>query len=584
MNLSDSKQRQLRRRSVLISVVLNTIVLAVAMIFSNMEFGTNDDRDISNLLADVYGTGYGHYITFVNVILCKALSCIYWITGNATNWYVLFSVVGSYLSMVAICYLLIYRSRSLPFGTAISVIVVGLLYESHYITFQFTQNAALITLAGVLLLTDVVLSGWGKGSLIQSAAGVVLAVLGSMIRFQSIYFTFPYLIMFVGYEMVFVKKPEGFQAWFKSRWKALTGVAVCVVLVLGARGVHNYVYQSNPVLKEFYEVNLLRVELLDYGFPSYQENAEAIEALGLTEEDIILFENQCFLDSDVFSREVLEALVEMKSEQASSYSMENLKLSSVWNVLRTVRSNMSENLVWQAMIVACIVFLLSTKRKRWLVALGCTVAPLVMIWYFVSVNRMPYRIWYSIVAPAVVCLFYLCAVGFVSPERENADKRKKISGAVTTGMVGILCAATVFSVGARAYEDDSVKITDTYERVLILAQQYPDKVVLLDRPTISGLTYNSTITPMTCLSAGSHHNICYQGGWICWTPANLSALSNYGTDNIYRAIGEGMEVILVDERTPEMKLSFIQRHYNPDVCMETIGAIGSIGIYRLYIP
>lgn len=584
MNLSPNNDRQRQRWSLCLSIAINTVILAVALIFSNMEFGTNDDRDISNLLADVNGTGCGYYITFVNIILCRALSFLYQITNNITNWYVLLSVVLSYLSLVSIGYLLIYRSPNLLLGSALCLITSGLLYESHYITFQFTHNAALISLAGILSLTDVTLHGCEKGSLLQSLLGILLTLFGSMIRFQSIYFTLPYLIMFIGYELVFLKKEEGFMLWIRCRWKALVSISVCIVLVFAARGVHNYVYQSDPMLKEFYEVNLLRAELLDYGFPSYEENVEEIQSLGLTEEDFTMFSKQSFLDQDVFSREVLEALVEMKSEQSSSYSLLNLKLSSVLDVLRTVKADMKENLFWQLLGVAFLIFLLCSKHRRWLVALGCGAAPLAMMWYFISVSRMPYRIWYSIIAPAVVSMVYLSAVSFRPIHGKFSRVKFHISEFLANTAITLMCIAILFSVVSRLIEDDSVKITDTYENVLALADQYPDTMILLDRPTISGLTYNSTITPMTCLARGSHDNICYQGGWICWTPGNLSVLSNFNTDNIYRSIGEGLEVILVDARTPELKLSFIQRHYNPSVSTELIGVIDGINVYRLYIP
>ena len=156
-----------------------------------------------------------------------------------------------------------------------------------------------------------------------------------------------------------------------------------------------------------------------------------------------------------------------------------------------------------------------------------------------------------------------------------------------------LCAlALVFAVtlvGVSVYQraaiDDSELISDTYEEILDLAAEYPTKLILLDRPTVSALTYRSTITPMTVLESGSHSNICYQGGWICWTPGNLSVLDNFGVTNVYKAIGEGMDVFLIDSRTPELKLEFIRRHYNPDVCMKRIGTVNgsNIGVYRFYI-
>ena len=48
------------------SLAINSILLSVALLFNHMYFGTNDDRDISNLLANVSGQNNGHYISFLN--------------------------------------------------------------------------------------------------------------------------------------------------------------------------------------------------------------------------------------------------------------------------------------------------------------------------------------------------------------------------------------------------------------------------------------------------------------------------------------------------------------------------------------
>ena len=77
-------------------------------------------------------------------------------------------------------------------------------------------------------------------------------------------------------------------------------------------------------------------------------------------------------------------------------------------------------------------------------------------------------------------------------------------------------------------------------------------------------------------------NICIQGGWICWTPANQSVLMRWGTDNIYRSAAEGMEVYFVDAGNAEAKLAFMQRHYHPDVSMTCVQKIDNVGIYRIY--
>ena len=61
-----------KHREILCALGINLLFLLICRCFSHMQFGTNDDRDISNLLANVYGGEDGYYIAFVNVFLCKA--------------------------------------------------------------------------------------------------------------------------------------------------------------------------------------------------------------------------------------------------------------------------------------------------------------------------------------------------------------------------------------------------------------------------------------------------------------------------------------------------------------------------------
>lgn len=93
-----------KHREILCALGINLLFLLICLCFSHMQFGTNDDRDISNLLANVYGGEDGHYIAFVNVFLCKALAALYKATDNATNWYVIISVGISFISLTTASY------------------------------------------------------------------------------------------------------------------------------------------------------------------------------------------------------------------------------------------------------------------------------------------------------------------------------------------------------------------------------------------------------------------------------------------------------------------------------------------------
>lgn len=577
-----------RHRSVLCALVLNLLFLTLCMGFSHMQFGTNDDRDISNLLANVYGGRDGHYIAFVNVFFCRAMAWIYQITNNAVNWYVLVCVVGSFFALFMLSELLLRRARHFGVGVGLVIVLLALLSESHYIVFQFTQNAALYTTAGVLLLADCLLHDWDRGALLRALAGIFLVLAGSMLRFQSIFFTLPYLALYFGYELIFTKKPEGLRHWFLSRWKALVSVGMCVVLVFGARMAHFAVYRMYPSVQNYYEENLMRAELLDYGVPDYESNAEAMEALGMTWEDMELFTAQSYLDRDVFTRDVLEGLIAMKSEQSASYSADNLKLSAVGQVFRSIGEDLSESVYWQVLLLIFLFFLFGTDRKRWLVGLGSLVLGFGMLWYFESVGRMPYRIWYSITAPLLASSLYLCALGRRARETEQQPQEHQVQSRQPARLIACTvmltaCVAVCIPVVRYAAWDDTEEITDTYQKMVEYAEARPETFFLMDRPSLSRLTYTSTVTPLTCLSRTSHQNICIQGGWICWTLANQSVIERWGESNVYQAIGDGMDACVMGEAAPEAELSFIQRHYNPNVCLEQVDSINDIGIYRFYI-
>lgn len=586
-----------RHAAFLCALMLNTLVLLICLFFCPMQFGTNDDRDISNILANVYGAQDSYHIVFVNVIFCRILSFIYEITNNLTNWYVLICVVFSFISMVALTHMLLCRTKHFGIGFLLSVILVLRLYESHYVIFQFTQNAALYTMAGVFLLIDTYLH-WDHTPWFRSILGAVLLILGSLIRFQAIYFTLPYLAMYLACHLLFSEKKQKVIPAIIHRKHNLLIIFVCILLVFCARFYHNYAFRSDPVLQQYQNENLLRAELMDYGLPSYDENAATLEALGISEEDLSLFAAQFYLDKSVYSETVLEALCQMKENQAASYSVSNLSLSSIPAAFRYILNDMTGSPYWWIILSLCLFFIITTDRKGWILLLGSLGFTFAVLWYFVSVNRIPYRVWYSITTPLLLSLLYLCAdnpaltltrfhlasvCSVFSEEHCFIRVMRKLS---TVGLA-ILSIILVALAGRQMYLYSQTTVTDDYAQIIEFAESHPEDLVLLDRPTVSRLTYTSTVTPFTIFRTGSHRNIMYTGGWICWTPANLSTMSRFDVNqNVFEAIGLGESVYLIDGDTPELKLDFINRHYNPDVTMEFLGYIDGteIGIYHFATP
>ena len=358
----------IRYRNIISALLLNILILAGAVCFSHLSFGTNDDRDISNLLANVYGHNNGYYIAFVNVIFTRAISYLYQFTNNVTNWYVLICIVASFGALVIISDLIIKRTTSFWVGLVLAFSLIAWLYKSHYIVFQFTHNATLYSMTGVLVLSDTFIEEWNRKSFVNAIIGIVFVLLGSLIRFQSLYFTLPYFLLVFVFVLFFHKGRVIDWSLFLKKWKPIIAIAISLLLALSARYIHLAVLNS-PALNDYYEYNLLRAELLDYGLPDYEENIEAYSSMGITMEDAELFSAHVCLDNDVFSLETLQSLVALKTERATSYSFRNLSLRSLLSMPNAIKGT-DENTFWIGLVLLFLFFLLCTNKSNYVLFLG----------------------------------------------------------------------------------------------------------------------------------------------------------------------------------------------------------------------
>ncbi len=568
-------------RVVIVSFLLNLCMFVLVVSMRDFCFETNDDRDISNLLADVYGTGQGKYIPFINLIFCEAVSLLFQAFGTACNWYAVLLITLGFLSLVKICRILLQRAKSIYFGFVLAVLFLATVYADYYIQFQFTHYAVLCCSAGCLELAD----GFYEEEKLRAGrvlSGILLFVTGSMIRFQAVFFVLPYLgIVWFGRML----RREGKQsaAEMLCIWRRpLTAVFAAVCLMLGARGFHQYVYAADTALREFNAYNQLRVELLDYGLPDYETNREEFAALGIAEADMECLNHQIFLDPDVFSRKAFQALADKKEQSSSVLQVRNLSAAGLKKVFTYIRTDFFLHPHWNAMLLLLVVYMLCAGKENVLCLAAGTVFGMACMWYFLSVDRMPYRIWCSVMTPLLIFGFYFLARdygGVNGREKTVIPKALRYYGIVYLSFVLLI---QLGRLGADLRDASADAATDNYEAIISFADAHPDALILLDRPTVSPLTYHSTVGVLEVPTRGSHRNICYQGGWICRTPANLSVLEQYEGGNPYKAIANGETVYLVDAKSADRVLDYIRRHYDAGAEAETAAYIGEaqIPVYR----
>lgn len=572
-----------RHRAAIISFLLNLAICVLVVSVTDFCFETNDDRDISNLLADVYGTGMGTYIPFINIIFCEALSFLFRLLGTTCNWYAVLLIALGFLSLVTICRLLLYRAEKILFGFLLSLLFLVTIYADYYIQFQFTHYAILCCSAGCLGLADSFYEG-EKPRPGQALISVFLLMAGSMIRFQAVLFTLP------GLGIVMLRQIFGQNGGtpaadkIRAKRRQLTAVFAAACVIAGARGFHLYVYAADQMLREFHACNKLRVELLDYGLPDYEENREEFAALGIAEADMECLDAQIFLDREVFSTEVFEELADRKEQSSSVLQLQNFSVEGLRKVFAYIRTDFFAHPHWNTVFMILVVYLLCARKENLPEIAAETVFAAACIWYFLSVDRMPYRVWCSVITPLLVFGFYFLARDYRGINGGEGAVLPKMFRYYGVFYLLFVCLIQTGRMGADLPQRPAGRATDNYEAVISFAEEHPDALVLVDRPTVSPLTYYSTVGVLEVPERGSHRNICYQGGWICRTPANLSVLEQYEEKNPYKAIAKGETVYLVDARSADKVLDFIRRHYDADAEARQEACIGEsrIPVYRFY--
>lgn len=167
------------RQSALLSLLI-ALVLAVVFCFVHPAvFETNDDPAILSFAYGLHGQRDPHLI-FVNIILGRILIALIQLFPHAA-WYTLFQIVLVTVSFAVIFYLFFQRFglRNAWFPLAFIIFCYSFQY---YSLLQFTREAGIASLAGMLLLFHGAAESDRWRSII---CGFLLTVFGSLWRFKA---------------------------------------------------------------------------------------------------------------------------------------------------------------------------------------------------------------------------------------------------------------------------------------------------------------------------------------------------------------------------------------------------------------
>lgn len=528
-------------------------------------FETNDDAGMSFIVEGIYGEKSA-YIVFINVIIGKVLKILYTFIP-LIKWYSVFQYGILFSSFTLLGYVILRQGKG-KFRLLLFTILVPFTFEC-YVYLQFTKTAGIAVAVGILTLFFSLRNHANKA--VQCLAVMVL-VAGSMIRIQSMLMVSSIMFCLAlsrGWAIYITcgKNVEKTLGKLKNYFISF-GIAFLCILV--AQGINHKAYESDEGWKSFLEYNEARYQLLDYGFPDWEENKEEYERLGISEEDITMYQNWTFADPDKLSLSRMRQINELKSKEHLTWSVLRDFLKDI--PLRFLKMRFS--------LIVCtllIVYLLLYKEKRWGVLVYLFVSFLASYFYFffmsryLNINRIDIIYIFSMVC----VLIELMGTGVLV---KKTSFSYAMGGMIALSCINVLAVNNKNKISSEQKESELVNQWK-YQEFYKLTTEDVGKLYLENTGSIqNNLAFNMwQVAPQ-----GMSRNRYSLGNWLTASPLSQPILKEYRVRNPFKDVIDNPHVYLINNAGADTELSYIQRNYAPDAKAASVKQINGFNVFKIY--
>ena len=538
-------------------------VFAALSIFLGFNWETNDDPAFARLLS-VQGNDYA---VFIWRILSIVISRFY-LHFPQIQWWAVFTIGGIFAASFAIIYVIHMRYPKLP-AALISIALLTFTWYVGLYKMNFTRTAAIIAVAGCLLIADSAFSSKEKRIPIgEFLIGLFFLLLGASFRRASAMLALAFLAM-IGLVRFLRDNLSLRMCWIKDHLRQIILLGVAAVVFFGASFVHGMIL--TPEQKAFERYNAARSNLQDYinCYPPYSEAEELYTSLSLTKEAVNLLFDWGSEDTELFGVETMEAIGELKTADTP------VNLGSI----------IIANKVPILLVVAYAV-LLSLQRKKNILADRLLLDTAVLMLLYLSFGgRLPERVYMSIV------FMMACAWVFVAGEdlpvyQKMQTQEQLLQTSVGTSkweynrkslLAGLLVALDLLAITSIYPSMRNQYQTGTPQKIeysrMILDQIHEDSEhaylfdVFAQPPSQSeAFGFWEAIPADYCLNRFS------LGGWNARLPYRVALLESYGIENPMRSLYENPKVYtLYSARV----LAHLRQYYDSSICVSQVKSIGN---------
>ena len=553
---------KLKKNTLLFALAINFIFLLISFVLFHPHFEVVDDQFMAAMAEGAYGSR-STMLVFINCIYGKLLHILYSIYAGI-RWYSVLQILFLFVSFTTITYVLMKIGGN-RLGGLLSIFLLLCFSYEGYVYIQYTKTSGYMVAAGYLLmfymLSNKVQKKWAGIVL-----GGLLIFMGALLRKES-FFAISLFMLGIGlYEVFLLYKNTEHSALIKTLLRYAAPFAVVIVMVFAANFYHAQTVKNSPEWNTYWDYYQHVTQLVDYNKLNWEGYEDAYSALGVSENDVLLYKSWSFGDSEIFTVDFMNELLNVPAKRAVNFALIKAAISEHYSVLFAPNS-----ITYGCVLLLCMFVLYCVKRKKFDFIGAYAIGVLVTVHaYFFYVERLHHRtivlFWF---AAFLMMVYAICRAG---------------SAAYWQSLVSVLVCFSLFSyvgcwiVDMEAFQDQKRELQGNAEAFYQSVSEDKEHLYVTDNATdLSTYSYH-VFEPYP---EGYLDNLAYFGYWLSGSPIEQDILSRYGVDNPYTAGLEQDNVYLVDNFLIDEKLQYIQEHYDAGAEIEFVEERFGFMIYQM---
>lgn len=375
-----------------ISLVLNIIFLALALIFCDPKYETSDDYMVDALLSGAFGDSYNPFMLFSNFILGYLLVALYHIIPIGSMYFCILIAIA-FFGFVTISYLLIKKNPTI-IGVFLSFIIISFYSDDLYISINFTKTATIAIIAGGLLIAEA-FHTVTKLNVLQLVIGGLQLIFGSFLRFDCLPLCVSFILLYIVLSHKTYNK--------KSLFKLIVFGILLFALSYGLFQLNTLIRIKNPKETAYFENNAVNLSIRDTINPEYAYQKELYNSLGYSETDYNMLSDWNFMDKDIFTVQNRKVIGEFRTNTWKYYA------KNVIYCLEGLGTRAKEFYLYPSTWCICLLLLLQLwmSSKKTLKLFLFPILSFVLLYYCIYKGRLNYRVSYSIFLCCGVCISML---------------------------------------------------------------------------------------------------------------------------------------------------------------------------------